>query len=410
VRVLILAPRAPDPPDHGAALRNLRILSWLGARHEVALVTFGDPDDARARDVLGRHARDVAIIRPPRRSLGARLRDLLAGRPDLVRRLWCPEFVAAVRARLKPPGIDLVHIEGLELYGMWEAARVDGIGSPRVVLDDHNAEFSLQRSAARASLRRGAILGGAYSLIQSARLRRYEARAARRSDAVLAVSPDDAAALRGIGARAALGDPIVVPNGVDLDRYRPLPRPRDGRTALFIGKLDYRPNQDAVEWLGREIWPRVRAGDPRARLRIVGRDRPPRLAALHGKDGVEVVGAVSDDRSAFDEADLLLVPMRMGGGVRLKVVQAFAMGLPVVATPAGVAGMPVEHGRHCLVATTAAGFADQVLRAFADPTLRQRVAENGLTLARTEYDWRVILPTLDRVYAELATPIARHPA
>lgn len=402
MRVLILAPRVPFPPDHGAALRNLQILRWLGARHDVSLVAFGDPDDRPARDALLPHLRDLAIVPPPRRSRRARLRDLLAGEPDLIRRLWSPELIAAARAKMKPPGVDVVHVEGLEMHGMGEAARAGLVDPPRVVLDDHNAEYLLQRSAARASLRQGGIMGGTYSLLQARRLRRYEAAAARGSDAILSVSDGDAAALRAIGAHSRLGEPIVVPNGVDLDWYRPPARRRDGQTALFIGKLDYRPNHDAVAWLLHEIWPRVRAANPQARLRIVGRGLAARLAQFGAEDGVEIVGAVSDDRSAFDEADLLLVPMRMGGGVRLKVVQAMAMGLPIVATPAGVAGLPVEEGRHFLGAGPASEFAAAILRAFADPTLRDHLAANGLALARAAYDWRVILPTLDRVYAEFA--------
>lgn len=402
MRVLILAPHVPFPPDHGAALRNLEILRWLGARHDVSLVAFGDPDDRPARAALLPYLRDLAVIPPPRRTTRARLRDLLTGEPDLIRRLWSTELIAAARARLQPPGVDLVHVEGLEMYGMEEAARAGLVDPPRVVLDDHNAEYVLQRGAARTSIRRGEFVGGAYSLIQARRLRRYEVAAARAADAILAVSEDDAAALRAIGARAKLGDPIVVPNGVNLDHYRPPGRKRDGQTALFIGKLDYRPNLDAVTWLLREIWPRVRAKNPRARLRIVGRGLSASLTRLGSRDGVELVGAVPDDRPAFDEADLLLVPMRMGGGVRLKVVQAMAMGLPLVATPAGIAGVPAEEGRHYLGATTASEFAAAILRALANPALRDDLAANSVALARDAYDWRVILPTLDRVYAELA--------
>lgn len=403
MRVLVLAPRAPYPSDYGAALRNLHLLSWLGARHDVTLVTFGDPEDQTLQGALRARAREVVILPTPRRSLLRRASDLVTtDTPDLIRRLWSPDLISVLRDRLQPPGVDVVHIEGLEMYGMWEAAQVDVAVRPQVVLDAHNAEYALQASAARASLRPKTIVGGIYSTIQAGRLRRYEAHAGRAADAVLAVSNEDAAVLQKIGVRGrVIPEPVVVPNGVDVEHYRPGARPTAGRSALFIGKLDYRPNLDAVEWLCREIWPRVRARDDQAQLRIVGRDASRRVERFGGQNGVEVVGWVPDERPCFAEADLLLVPMRMGGGVRLKVVQAMAMGVPVVATDAGVAGIPAEAGRHYLAANDADAFANQVVRAFADPRLRQTVATFGRQLARESYDWRVILPRLDEVYARL---------
>lgn len=403
MRVLVLAPRAPYPADHGAALRNLHLLSWLGARHDVTLVAFGDPADLAANAVLRARAREVVILPPPRRSLHQRAGDLVTtGEPDLIRRLWSPDLVAVLRDRLQPPGVDVVHVEGLEMYGMWEAVQAGLPVQPRVVLDAHNAEHALQASAARASLRPKTIVGGVYSLIQAARLRRYESRAGRAADAVIAVSKEDASMLERIGVRGrVIPEPVVVPNGVDVEFYRAGVRKTDGRTALFIGKLDYRPNLDAVEWLCDEIWPRIRARDASARLQIVGRDAPGRIERFGGKNGVSVIGRVPDERPCFDAADLLLVPMRMGGGVRLKVVQAMAMGVPVVATDAGVAGMSVEAGRHYLPANDTDAFANQVVRAFSDPSLRQRVAAYGRQLARESYDWRVILPRLDEIYARL---------
>ncbi len=391
----MLVPRVPYPPDHGAALRNWQILRWLGARHEVTLLGFGDPARASA---LAAHARRVEVVAPPRRSLLHRLRCFATSKePDLVRRLWSPELAGRLSSLVRTTTFDLVQIEGLEMHRFWK-----GLGEvtdrATVVLDEHNAEYALQESAWQASLRQLSLAGAAYSLIQAHRLRAYERQAGEAAQGVVVVSREDELALRALSPRLRL---TVIPNGVDPTFYAPEASSADGTTVLFIGKLDYRPNVDAVEWLVAEIWPRVRRAEPRARLWIVGRDPLPRVRRLGQAPGVEVVGGVSDERPWFRQSTVLVVPMRMGGGVRLKVLQALAMGTPVVSTPAGIAGVDARDGEHYLLGRSAPELADCLLRALADRRLRCRLAEAGRALVGERYDWRVILPRFDELYREI---------
>lgn len=398
MRILILAPRAPFPADHGAALRNLHLLRWLAARHQVTLVAYGDPADAAARAVLAKHAQRIEIVPLPHRSRRDRLKTLLFSiQPDLTRRLWSAALLDRLRAVLRDGAFDLVQIEGLEMAALWQAARPEA--RPIVVLDEHNAEYQLQESAWRSSRAAGDWVGAGYSWIQMLRLRRFEREAIRAARAVLAVSGEDAKALQLLDPRVT---PLVIPNGVDTDYYTPPPlRTGDGQTALFLGKLDYRPNIDALEWLIEAIWPRVRSRAPTARLIIVGRDPTERIARRAGREGIELIGPVPDERPWLHRADTLLVPMRMGGGVRLKVLQAMATGTPIVSTPAGLAGTGAQPGVHALDAGDAAGFAEAILRIFTDPGLRTALAAASLELVRQRFDWRVILPELDRHYERL---------
>ena len=281
MRVLMLAPRAPFPADHGAALRNLYLLRWLGERHEVTLACFGDPENQTTRETLLRHAKRLEIVPFPRRALPDRLR-LLAGsiQPDLAFRLWSPAMIGRLKALLAEQSFDVVQIEGLELVALWEAAR--GTSPARVILDEHNAEYVLQASAYRASRASGDRAGAVYSWLQTGRLRRFERRAVRAASRVIAVSPEDAAALRAIAPDVS---PRVIPNGVDTDYYRPLARATTAPTAIFIGKLDYRPNLDALDWLFGENLAadsrRCPAGSParrrsRSHAQDCPRGRPPR--------------------------------------------------------------------------------------------------------------------------------------
>ncbi|HEX5415050.1 MAG TPA: glycosyltransferase family 4 protein [Chloroflexota bacterium] len=402
MRVLMLAPRAPFPADHGAALRNLYLLRWLGERHEVTLVCFGDSSNQESHAELLRHAKRVEIVPFPHRSSLDRLR-LLGGsiQPDLAFRLWSPAMIARLKALLNEQTFDVVQIEGLEMVALWEAAR--GRCQARLVLDEHNAEYVLQASAYRASRTAGNWPGAAYSWVQAGRLRRFERRALRAASRVITVSPEDAASLRTIAPDVS---PRVIPNGVDTDYFRPLERVTTmPPTALFIGKLDYRPNLDALDWLIGEIWPRVRAMAPRARLLVVGRDPTPRIARAGGHQGIDIIGPVADEREWFARSDLLMVPMRMGGGVRLKVVQAMATGTPIVSTTAGMAGVGAVDGVHALIADSVEQFAARVVEAFNSSDLRATLARDGRILVVQRFDWRVLLPDLDELYASpMATP------
>jgi glycosyltransferase involved in cell wall biosynthesis len=395
----MLAPRVPFPPTYGAAQRNLQILRWLGARHQVTFIAYGNPGDRIASLALAESAEKVVILPPPRRQALRRILDLATSiQPDLARRLWSPAMVDAVERVLGESTFDLVQVEGLEMFSIWRSACAARRSTPAVILDEHNAEFALQTSAAAVSRHDGAWLGALYSSVQAARLRRYERNACGLVDGIVTVSTDDEAALRAIrpDVRAA-----VVPNGVDLAHYVPEPTYERDQRVLFIGKMDYRPNVDAVEWLCRDIWPIVRREIPSAILDIVGRDPLPRVARLGGADGVTVVGEVPDERIWFQRATLLVVPLRMGSGVRLKVLQAMATGTPIVSTRLGMAGTLAIAGTHYLPGETPKEITNQIVLALRDRGRRVGLAEASLALVRERYDWQVVLPGLDEFHRRI---------
>jgi glycosyltransferase involved in cell wall biosynthesis len=318
--------------------------------------------------------------------------------PDLARRLWAPEMVSAVEGVLQESRFELVQVEGLEMYSVWQSAHHACRTVPAVVLDEHNAEFALQASVASASWRDHAWPGAIYSTVQARRLRRYERDACGAVDGIVTVSKADESALRAIRPDARS---TVVPNGVDVAHFEPPSRREPGERVLFIGKMDYRPNVDAVEWLCRDIWPLVRRQVPTATLDVVGRDPLPRIKRLSDADGVTVVGEVPDERDWFQQATLLVVPLRMGSGVRLKVLQAMATATPIVSTCLGMAGTLASEGTHYLGGETAEEIAGQVIVALRDGDRRSRLAGAALGLAREHYDWNVVLPGLDHFHRQI---------
>jgi polysaccharide biosynthesis protein PslH len=162
--------------------------------------------------------------------------------------------------------------------------------------------------------------------------------------------------------------------------------------------MDFRPNEDAVLWFAAEIWPLIRIERPDTQFFIVGRSPGPHVEALSAVPGITVTGAVDDPRPYVARATVYVVPMRMGGGVRLKVLQAMAMERAVVATPVGAEGVTAGNGTDLLIAASPQAFAQATLALLSDPTRRAAMGRAAREKVKATYDWSVILPTLDRVY------------
>ncbi len=409
MRILIITPDWPYPPHQGTALRNWQLLQAATSEHEVHLLALAAALPTReAEQAVRAVTAGAAWLPAPQRSSWQRLATLMGTPlPDMARRLWSPALVALAADVIATARVRLVQAEGLEVAGMALAAvaraqpRLGGRRIP-VLFDDHNAEWLLQRSAALVGLRQPRRwLRMLYSLAQWQRLRRYEAALIRAAALTTAVSPEDADALSRLAGRPVR----VVPNGIAVDSWRhvadvPLEQRVEPCTLLFTGKLDYRPNVDALCWFCTAVLPRVRAQHPTARLLIVGRDPVPAVRALAGP-GVEVIGEVPEIQPYFARAAVYVIPMRMGSGARIKLLEAWAAGVPVVATTAGAAGLAGRADEHLLVADDPATLATQIGRLLVGPALGQRLAAAGRALVAARYDWSVIRPQLLACYREL---------
>ena len=289
MRLLILTPQLPCPPRQGTALRNWGLLSGLARRHEVWLLSFAEPGEVPHPTLAATCAR-IATFPAPVRSTTGRLRRLATSAlPDMAWRLWSPEFLAQARAWLNEAAFDALQVEGIELarYGLALGPELRARGG-RVVFDDHNCEYLLQQRSAETDLgnpRRWHA--AAYSLVQTARLRVFERRAARDADVTLVVSRQDGASLQRLDPALR---PSEIPNGIDTAHYEAFPSASDGNDVVFTGKMDFRPNIDAMLWFGAEVWPRIKAARPDTRWWIVGQKPSPRLDGLRGDPTITITG------------------------------------------------------------------------------------------------------------------------
>ncbi|RLC79849.1 MAG: glycosyl transferase family 1, partial [Chloroflexi bacterium] len=360
MNILFLTPQLPYPPHKGTALRNWGLISGLAERHRVSLLSFQAPgQDPQPAPELTETCARVETVPQPERTIRDRLRDLLFTRqPDMALRMASETFARRLEHWLAQESFDVVHIEGIELapyLDVIEAARP----RPLILFDDHNCEYLLQKRVCLTDLRIPARWpGAAYSFVQWRRLLRYEAGVCRRADRVLAVSAPDAAALRKLAPEINV---VVVPNGIDTRAYQPQTSNPQSQTLVFTGTMGFRPNVDAVLWFAREVLPLVQAEVPEVHFIIVGQRPHARLDELRDDPAITLTGWVDDTRPYIAGAVVYVAPLRMGGGTRLKLLEAMAMSKPVVATRLGAEGYPVADGREMVLADTPADFAAAVV-------------------------------------------------
>jgi len=407
VKLLAIMPLLPYPPYQGTNIRNFNLIKHLAKNYRIHLLCFYEnPDQLVEAKPLWELCELVEAIPAPAHPFTRRLALLFLSRlPDMAFRKFSPLFQKRLENLLHEHQYELVHVEGIEMarYGLWMAAQKRP--RPGLVFGDQNAEYLLQKRAFETDIRQPRYWPAAfYSLIQWKKLARYEAQVCRTFDRVVAVSEADKEALRKLvpGLRVA-----VVPNGVDVDYYAqfvPGKPPLEGWSPyalVFTGRMDFRPNVDAALWFAEEILPRIRARFPQAHFYVVGQSPHPRLSTLYGRSDVTVTGFVEDVRPYIASAAVYVVPIRIGGGTRLKVLEAMAMRKAVVSTSLGCEGFPVMDKTHLVVADTPDSFAEAVCELLADEGKRTQLGEEAFRFVDANYRWEHIVPRLEEVYREL---------
>ena len=400
--LLYLSQFPPAPPTFGAQRRMDGLMAALSRRHDLTAVSLVSPDLDRGavERALRAYCRDVVLV-PGRPWRGAhkRLGQLrsLASTRSFERGFYDrPALRRVLHSLLSRHACDVVNVEFPFLALPWLARAPAGRPPPRLVLDEHNIEFDLARQQTRGEL---GVARRLYNSINWRKLRREELETWRRFDGVTFCSAEDEARARALVPEIRSA---VVTNAVDPEYFSPRPGdpPSDGRTLIFFGAVNYFPNVDGILHLAREIWPRIAQSHPEARLEIVGQHPTPEVLALRGPR-IDVVGKVDDLRPHLARAAVSVVPLRIGGGTRFKILEAMAMARPVVSTTLGAEGLEAEPGRHLLLADDPAAFAAAVGRILADAQLGARLGREGRALVERRYSWQAASHRLDEFLRQL---------
>jgi len=402
MRILIVTASLPYPPASGGAIRVAGILKGLHENgHQVTLAALHDGKPAPESTPLAAYCARIITAPPPTRSKSQRLRDLVFTRQaDIAKRLYSPAFAEQLRALLAKESFDIIQCEAIESACYLPLIREAQPAAKRV-FDTFNAEYMLQRVIYQIDRRELKRLPMAlYSWIQAGRIQRYEAEMCRLADAVIAVSPEDADALRALGGQTPIH---IVPSGITVTDYT-----RDSshidlgaRAIVFSGKMDYRPNVDAALWFGESIYPRIKAQADSVRWWIVGQQPHPRLESLRADPSVTITGRVDAVQPYLNSATVYAAPLRMGSGTRLKLLEAMASGCAIVATSIAASGLLPEVKAAMHIADDENTFADAVVALLEDSATRAQLGTAAREQVAAFYDWSVLIPRLLAAYKGL---------
>ena len=403
MKILFVTPFLPSPPRFGGQRRLDGLMRSLAKNHELSLISFTASDEFKqmSLDATHQYCKEVVIFpdmelvaRRDKRLLQARsLVSLHSFEHLLVARRV--EFLARLQQLIERGGFDIVQVEFVQMAAL--KFQLPSDRRFRTVLDEHNIEFDIVKRTASAQVSAARRL---YSAIDWRKLKREETRAWRWFDGVSVTSERDGAILKELSPGTKLS---VVPNGVDIELFQPPSAEPEPDSLLFFGAMNYYPNADGLSYFLERVFPLILAKRPSTKLRVVG-PAPDSVKRLQGPN-VEVTGFVDAVEPYIDRAAAVIVPLRLGGGTRLKIVEAMAKAKAIVSTRVGAEGIDVVNGESALLADDPQGFAAHVESVLSDRALAGRLGASARKLAEDRYSWPALVQGLERFYQQvLALP------
>lgn len=389
MRILFLSRWFPYPHDNGSKLRVYNVLRVLSRLHSVTLISFVDSEAPAIPPELTAYCTAVHTVpyAPYNPTSQRALLGFLSITPRSAVDTYSPTMDATIRRVLQAGAFDLVIASQWDIAAYYSAF----VEVPALFEEVELGIFDAKRASAS-------------SFIQQLRhelpwfkLRLYLRRLAQQFSAFTVVSQPEADLLRSILPNANVH---IIPNCVAIEMYASVEVEPEPNSLIFTGALSYFANEDAMEWFLRDIYPRIQARVPDTNLRITG---DPAGKSFPESTGVTLTGFVDDIRPLVAGSLVSIAPFLLGGGTRLKILEAMALHTPVVATTKGAEGLDVVDGEHVLIADTPDAFASAVIRLLEQPALRQRLAENAYQLLKTRYTWTGIAPQLLELVESVAT-------
>lgn len=385
-------------------MRNYNIVKELSRKNAVHLVTFTQrnrhPSRERielSRDVLSNYCEEITIVDVPTDDCVVKWYSLLAlnlfsAQPYSAWRFRSSRMVQAIEDQLNRHAFDIVHVDTIALAGYIKHLR-----ELPAVLNHQNVESALllRRAATEKNL-----ATKAYIALQGQKLRRSEKLALGRYDGNISVSELDSQELLTLNPAATLH---VVPNGTDTEFFKPLIGEKEDSSLVFAGSMAWYPNRDAMILFCRKIWPLIKTELPGITMNLIGSHPPAEVIKLGLQDGrFKVLGFVDDVRPYIARAAVYVVPIRVGGGTRLKILDAMAMGKAIVSHPIGAEGLDVTDGTDIIIAEEPEAFARRVIELVQDESRRNTLGHNARETAVEKYSWSMIIPRLEDFYREVS--------
>lgn len=396
LRILLLTQVLPFPPDSGPKVKTFYLLKYLARKHRVTLVSFVRSEkEVELAQELGTYCEaihTVPMARAAWRDAWHLLRSLLTQQSFIIARDHRPAMHRLLAELCQAEQFDAVHADQLNMAQY--ALPLEG---PAHVLDQHNAVWTIFARLAEQ------LPWGPKKWLMDwewRRLREYEGRVCRQFDAVAAVSAEDVAALG-----EAMGQPAhmpIIPIAIDTDTEPVVRREPGAMDIVYVGTMYWPPNVDGVLWFSREVFPLIQTQAPQARFVVVG-SRPPQEVVALGEQNPNIVvtGYVPDLNDILRQSAMMVIPLRAGGGMRVKILNGLSQGLPMVSTTLGAEGIDVTPNENILLADSPADFAAAVLRLLDDRAFADQLGANARRLAEEQYDYRQACKPWDEIYRGL---------
>lgn len=397
--ILFVTEKFPWPVDDGGQIRTYQVLKNLSLHFPVTLVSLAPLSsnyEPPIRD-LGVEVVTCPRHRPTWLTPWFLAQTLFTKRPYPLPKNFSFKILHEIRGRVSMGVIQALHLNHLDVaqYIDWLGGRERRI---RVVFDTHNLLTALYNRIVKVE---GNLFRKTYAWIQWRKMRVYEQATMRKTDCTVVCSDLEREVLQEWGIK----NPLVVPNGVDTQFFTPsrlLPRKKGQPVRLvFTGAMDYLPNADGVRWFLRSVLPELDQRLPRYKLTIVGKNPPADLRAWECPEKIEFTGRVEDVRQYTRSADVFVVPLQVGGGTRLKILEALAMQIPVVSTRIGAEGLDLQDGIHFRLADSVSTMARAIAELGAQPEYAQKLARQGREKVLERYDWNAVTLPLCHYYQEV---------
>lgn len=396
MKILFLTPYVPYPLNNGGLIRVHHILVNLGAKHDVTAICMEPDNDAQAQGIKviedkGIKIETVPVANSQKKELKRiyQLLSLASSKPYQYKQYHSRAMQSAITKHLEEGDYDLLLVEFSQM-GYYDL----NTDIPRFV-DQHNVEYEIMHrtfETEKSPLRK--LL--AYS--EWKKFHKQEIQNCEKFTACLTTSQRDAEILQ---QRSPGMECHVIPNGVDSEFFKSANTEIDPNMVLFTGTISYYPNTEGILWFYKNIWPLIKEKNPAATFCIAGKSPPPEVQSIADADpSVTVTGMVDDMRDYYNKAAVVVVPLRVGGGTRLKILEGMSMSKAIVSTSVGAEGIDHSDGSDILLKDTPQEFSDAVVEVMTDSTLRQKLEKGGRTLVEAKYDWRAVTDKLSDVFEQ----------
>lgn len=394
LNILFISATVPYPAIDGGRIRVLNLIQNLCKVHNVTFLCFiTQPTDDQGIRYLRDLGIDVIGVSLNSKSLPILLHSIFHNKPLTIAKYFSASMSDEINRLLSSVKFDIIHFEMLHTGQYIED--IQNKGRTKIILDEQNIDSGIWSRLTRTEhqLIRKALFYWQYRCFI-----KYERKICNDFNKCLCVSKEDSELLKSINPNASIE---VIPNGVDPNYFSPYDNKEDETKLVFTGSMDWQPNEDAVVYFCQEIFPLIRSELSDMKFFIVGSNPTSKVLSLSDKPGIHVTGLVDDVRPYIADASIYVVPLRIGGGTRLKILQALAMKKAIVSTSIGCEGIDIEPDRDLMVSDDPHDFANKVIMLSKDKELRKKLGENGRLLILQKYDWKAIVDKLESIYTNI---------